>query len=182
MSFEFGKLTNHAAIADNAYFAQHAMFPAVNTTESLNAPHTPWIVYGGSLAGGQTAFSLKKYNDLFAGGIAASAPAFAKWEYPEWYNPILKYGPSDCTSRLVGIIDKIDRVIDSGDTVAIQSVKETFGLGPVSDIRDFAQAISYPRMSLLHCLPMIATNEDESWWAFQLPIRYLARIELESTR
>lgn len=85
-----------------------------------------------------------KYNDLFAGGIAASAPAIAKWEYPGWYNPILKYGPSDCISRLVGIIDKIDEVIDSGDQAAIQEVKEVFGLGPVSDIRDFAQAISYP--------------------------------------
>lgn len=99
------------------------------------------------MAGGQTAFSLKKYNDLFAGGIAASAPAFAKWEYPSWYNPILKYGPSDCISRIVGIIDKIDHVVDSGDKTAIQNIKEIFGLGAVSDIRDFAQAISYPRGS-----------------------------------
>jgi hypothetical protein len=102
-------------------------------------------MYGGSLAGGQVAFTMKTYNELFAGGIAASAPAIAKWEYPSWYNPILKYAPSDCVSRLVGIIDKIDEVIHSGDKAAIQQVKEVFGLGAVSDIRDFAQAISYPR-------------------------------------
>lgn len=88
---------------------------------------------------------MKQYNDLFAGGIAASAPVHSQWEYPEWYNPIMRYGPSDCISRLVGIIDKIDEVIDSGDEDAIQAVKEVFGLGAVSDIRDFAQAISYPR-------------------------------------
>ncbi|KAF1964760.1 hypothetical protein BU23DRAFT_491637 [Bimuria novae-zelandiae CBS 107.79] len=137
-------LTTEQTIADNVYFAQHATFPGVNATGSLNAPHTPWIMYGGSLAGGQVAFTMKMYNELFAGGIAASAPVFAKWEYPEWYDPILKYGPSDCISRLVGIIDKIDAVITSGDETAIHEVKEVFGLGAVSDIRDFAQAISYP--------------------------------------
>ncbi|KAK7182016.1 hypothetical protein DPSP01_006247 [Paraphaeosphaeria sporulosa] len=137
-------LTTDQTIADNAFFAKHATFPGVTGNESLHAPHTPWIMYGGSLAGGQVAFTMKTYNDLFAGGIAASAPAIAKWEYPSWYNPILKYGPSDCISRLVGIVDKIDEVIDSGNKAAIQEVKEVFGLGPVSDIRDFAQAISYP--------------------------------------
>ena len=36
-----------AAIADNAYFAQNAVFPGVEG--NLTAPGTPWILYGGSL-------------------------------------------------------------------------------------------------------------------------------------
>ncbi|KAJ4298995.1 hypothetical protein N0V90_004239 [Kalmusia sp. IMI 367209] len=122
-------LTTDQTIADNVFFAKHATFPGVSGNESLNAPHTPWIMYGGSLAGGQVAFSLKTHNDLFAGGIAASGAVSARVEYPNW---------------LVGIIDKIDEVIESGNEAAIQDVKTVFGLGDLTDIRDFAQAISYP--------------------------------------
>lgn len=74
-------LTN-IAIADNAYFAQHASFAGVNA--NLTAPGTPWILYGGSLAGAQTAFSLKTYGDILWGGIAASGVIHAVLEYPEW--------------------------------------------------------------------------------------------------
>lgn len=63
-------LTNEQTIADFAYFAQHATFPGVNV--SLTAPATPWILYGGSLAGAQTSFTVKTYPDLVYGGIAAS--------------------------------------------------------------------------------------------------------------
>src|ERR1700709_7896 len=52
---------NLVAIADNAYFAQHATFPGV--IDNLTAPGTPWILYGGSLAGAETAFSVKTYGD-----------------------------------------------------------------------------------------------------------------------
>lgn len=70
------------AIADNAYFAQHASFPGV--TGNLTAPGTPWILYGGSLAGAETAFSVQTYGDILYGGIAASAPIQVKLAYPEW--------------------------------------------------------------------------------------------------
>ncbi|PVI03124.1 hypothetical protein DM02DRAFT_698935 [Periconia macrospinosa] len=137
-------LTTEQTIADNEFFATHATFPGVAENASLNAPETPWIMYGGSLAGGQVAFSLKVYNELFAGGIASSAAVSAKVEYPNWYNPILRYGPSDCVSRIVGIINKVDEVIDSGDETAIHDLKDVFGLADLHDIKDFAQAISYP--------------------------------------
>lgn len=45
------------AVADNAYFAQHVSLPGFNA--SITAPNTKWILYGGSLAGGQTALSVK---------------------------------------------------------------------------------------------------------------------------
>lgn len=70
------------AIADNAYFAQHATFPGV--IGNLTAPDTPWILYGGSLAGAETAFSVKIYGDILFGGIASSAPVNIQLEYPQW--------------------------------------------------------------------------------------------------
>ena len=101
-------------------------------------------MYGGSLAGAQTAFTMVTYNDLFAGGIGASATAQALLAYPQWYHPIIKYGPSDCISRIVDIVDAIDSIIDTGNEAAIQQVKDIFGLGSLSSLGDFAMTIAFP--------------------------------------
>ncbi|RYN52172.1 hypothetical protein AA0114_g5056 [Alternaria tenuissima] len=135
-------LTTEQTIADNAYFRQHATFPGVNA--SLNSVDTPWIMYGGSLAGAHTAFTMKTYNDIFAGGIGSSATTQALLEYPQWYDPIIKFGPSDCVSRIIDIVDKMDELIWSGNKEGIQQLKEIFGLGALQDLRDFAMTIAFP--------------------------------------
>jgi hypothetical protein len=137
-------LTTEQTIADNAYFAKHATFPGVNASAGLNAPKAAWIMYGGSLAGAQTAFTMKEYNSLFAGGIGSSATTQALLSYPYWYDPIIKYGPSDCVSRIFGIVDKIDDLVKSGNKKGIQELKSLFGLGELKDIRDFAMTIAFP--------------------------------------
>jgi hypothetical protein len=101
-------------------------------------------MYSGSLAGALTAFTMKTYNSIFAGGIGSSAMTQALLEYPYWYDPIMKFGPSDCISRIVNIVDKIDALIQSGDTEGIQQLKNIFGLGALSSLGDFAMTIAYP--------------------------------------
>lgn len=135
-------MTTEQTIADNAYFAQHAVFPNVTGGDNLTADTTPWILYGGSLAGAQTAFSLVEYSGLLWGGIAASAVVHAVLGYPEWYNPIQRNGPQDCITRINNIIDKIDYLIQNNETQAIQQLKEIFGLGALEDPRDFAMTVS----------------------------------------
>lgn len=44
-------LTTDQALADTAYFAQHVVFKGLEKY-NLTAPNTPWILYGGSYAGG----------------------------------------------------------------------------------------------------------------------------------
>jgi hypothetical protein len=116
--------------------------PGINA--SLNAPDTPWILYGGSLAGAQTAFSVKEYPDILYGGIAASAPIHLVLGYWEWYAPIQKFAPQDCVASINAIIDKMDYLVSTNNTGAIQKLKDIFGLGVVSDIRDFAMTIAFP--------------------------------------
>ncbi|KAL6244769.1 hypothetical protein RBB50_008297 [Rhinocladiella similis] len=137
-------LTNEQTIADNAYFAQRATFPNVPGGGNLTAPGTPWILYGGSLAGAETAFSVVQYGDILWGGIAASGVVHAVHGYPEWYNPIQENGPQDCITRINKIIDKIDHLIQTKNTKAIQQVKEIFGLGALSSLGDFAMTIAFP--------------------------------------
>ncbi|PNS15019.1 cell division control protein 42 [Sphaceloma murrayae] len=137
-------LTTEQTIADNAYFAQHATFPGVNAT--LTAPSTPWILYGGSLAGAQTAFSLKVYggdSGILWGGIASSGTTKAKLTYPEWYQPIQKYGPQDCIGSLHAIIDDIDAIFATQNRTLITQMKDIFGLADLDD-RDFAMTIAFP--------------------------------------
>ncbi|KAI8627431.1 extracelular serine carboxypeptidase-like protein [Xylariaceae sp. FL1651] len=135
-------LTTAQTIADNSYFAQNAVFPGVEG--DLKAPGTPWILYGGSLAGGQTAFSIKQHGDVLYGGIAASAPVQTTVGYPEWYNPIQKYAPQDCVNRINNIVDKFDALVKKKNTVAIRKLKALFGLEVLTDHRDFAAAIADP--------------------------------------
>lgn len=137
-------LTNEQTIADFAYFAQHATFPGINATSALTAPSTPWILYGGSLAGAHTAFTVKTYGDIVYGGIAASGVIQASVEYPEWYDPIQKYGPQDCVSSINDIVDKFDSLVAANNSAAIQEFKEIFGLEALTDNRDFAKTIAYP--------------------------------------
>ncbi|KAK3679642.1 hypothetical protein LTR78_000017 [Recurvomyces mirabilis] len=134
------------AIADNAYFAQHVTVPGVNGT--LNAPNAPWILYGGSLAGAQTAFSLNTYggdaDGLLWGGVASSATSKAVLAYVQWYDPIQKFGPQDCVASINAIVDKVDLVFESGNATAVRQMKAVFGLETIADDRDFAATIAFP--------------------------------------
>ncbi|KAF2725215.1 extracelular serine carboxypeptidase [Polychaeton citri CBS 116435] len=138
-------LSTEQTIADNAYLAQHATFPGVNSSgHSLNAPDTPWIMYGGSLAGGQVAFTMHEYSNVLWGGIASSGVTKAQLAYPEWYNPIQKFAPQDCVASINSIVDKIDHVFATGNATSIRRMKSVFGLADLEDNRDFAQTIAFP--------------------------------------
>lgn len=139
---ELAFLTTDQTIADNVNFAQNAVFPGVEG--DLTAPGTPWILYGGSLAGAQTAFSVKRYGDVLYGGIASSAPIHGVVGYPEWYNPIQKYAPQDCVARINDIVDKFDSLVAKRQTQAIKQFKALFGFEALTDNRDFAAAIADP--------------------------------------
>lgn len=65
--------------------------------------------------------------------------------YYKWYNPIQKYAPQDCVSSINAIIDKMDYLVETNNTAAIQKLKDIFGLGALQDDRDFAMTIAFPR-------------------------------------
>ena len=65
------------------------------------------------------------------------------------YDPIQKWGPSDCVASINAIIDKMDQLVASGNTDAVQQLKAIFGLEALTDNRDFAMTIAFPRTSSL---------------------------------
>lgn len=102
------------------------------------------ILSGGSVPGGQVAFVMKEYGDVFWGGFASSGLTKGVLSYPQWYDPIQKFAPQDCTASLNGIIDKIDTVFAHGNANQIHHMKSIFGLETLHDNGDFAQTIAYP--------------------------------------
>ncbi|KPI34765.1 putative serine protease K12H4.7 [Cyphellophora attinorum] len=172
---ELAYLTNEQTIADNAYFAQRATFP--NVTGNLTAPNTPWILYGGSLAGAETAFSIVEYGGsgekILYGGIASSAVVHAVHAYPQWYDPIQKLGPQDCIGRINDIVDSYDALVEANNTAAIQQLKELFGLQDLESDLDFAYTIALPiggpdnyPLGTWQELNWNKSVSDPQWWYF----------------
>ncbi|KAJ6540744.1 peptidase S28, partial [Mycena capillaripes] len=138
-------LTTDQSIADIAYFAQHVSVPG-HEDEDLTAPGRPWIIYGGSLAGAEVAFALREYGDVIYGGISSSGTVQASEGYPQWY--VLPYytiqenAPQDCVRSIEDMVDKMDFLINTKNTVAQTELKTIFGLEALRDIRDFALTIA----------------------------------------
>lgn len=64
------------------------------------------LLDGGSLAGAETAFTVKDYGDIIYGGIASSGVTYARVGYPEWYYNIQKYAPRDCIKSIEANVDR----------------------------------------------------------------------------
>ncbi|KAI1123531.1 peptidase S28 [Nemania abortiva] len=135
-------LTTEQVIADFDLFARKVKLPGISG--SANAPSTPWIVYGGSYSGALSAFTIKTYPKTYYGAISSSGVIHGQVEYPQWYDPIQKFGPQDCVASINDIIDKMDSLVLSNNQAAIRELKDIFGLSALEDIRDFAQTIAFP--------------------------------------
>ncbi|KAJ7215370.1 extracelular serine carboxypeptidase-like protein [Mycena pura] len=136
-------LTTDQSIADYAYFAQHVSVPG-HEDEDLTAPGRPWIIYGGSLAGAEAAFTMREYGDVIYGGISSSGTVQAFKGYPQWYYTIQENAPQDCVRSIEDIVDKIDFLINTKNTAALTELKAIFGLEALQDIRDVALTIARP--------------------------------------
>jgi hypothetical protein len=118
-------------------------------------------LYGGSLTGAQTTLSIKDYGDILYGGIASSGVIHTVLAYPQ--GSILSMSlelnseltgstgtlqsrslHQDCVANINAIVDKFDGLVAANNKKAIQKFKELFGLGTLSDIRDFAITIAFP--------------------------------------
>ncbi|OCK77664.1 extracelular serine carboxypeptidase [Lepidopterella palustris CBS 459.81] len=134
-------LTTEQAMADVAYFAQNVKFAGVNKT--LTAPGTPYIVYGGSYAGAFVAFLRTQYPHLFWGAISSSGVTKAIYDYWQYFEPIRQLAPPDCvraTQQLTNVVDNI--LMKPNNSAKIAELKGVFGLGNLTDNRDFANSLT----------------------------------------
>lgn len=130
-------LSTEQSLAEIDYFARNVKFAGINA--DLTAPKTPWIVYGGSYAGGQAAFLRVAYPDTFLGTISSSGVTEAIYDYWEYFEPIRLFAPPDCVKNTQILIDVMDNILmESNNTANIKKLKDAFGLGGVTNDQDFA--------------------------------------------
>ncbi|KAF2678920.1 hypothetical protein K458DRAFT_408608 [Lentithecium fluviatile CBS 122367] len=133
-------LSTEQALAEINYFAKNVEFEGIDA--DLTAPNTPWIVYGGSYAGAQAAFLRVAYPETFWGTISSSGVTVAIYDYWEYFEPIRIFGPPDCINGQQTLIDVVDSILMNNNTDKVQPLKEAFGLGQITDNRDFANVLT----------------------------------------
>ncbi|KAH9219793.1 putative serine protease K12H4.7 [Leptodontidium sp. 2 PMI_412] len=136
-------LTTDQALADQAYFAQNAVYAGLED-KNLTAPNTAYLAYGGSYAGAFVAFLRKLYPDVYWGAISSSGVTEAIWDYWAYWEPIRWYANQQCIEYQQKIIDLVDNIIirqNDSDTTA--ELKAAFGLPNVTHDDDFAATIAY---------------------------------------
>lgn len=134
-------LSTDQALADTAYFAKHVKFPRHG---GLNAPDTPYIIYGGSYAGAFAAFARKLYPEVFWGAISSSGVTAAVFDYWEYFEAARLFAPGECGPRHQNIFKIIDNVLLGGDREKVHALKNVFGLGDLKEDKDFAETLSTP--------------------------------------
>ncbi|KAF1352751.1 hypothetical protein EJ07DRAFT_135933 [Lizonia empirigonia] len=134
-------LSTEQALAEVDYFARNVKF-AGHEDKDLTAPSTPWIVYGGSYAGAQASFLRVTYPETFWGAISSSGVTVAIYDFWQYFEPIRLFGPPDCIKNTQTLIDVIDKHLLGNDTANIQALKTVFGLGKITDNRDFANQLT----------------------------------------
>ena len=135
-------LTTQQALADQAYFAANVKFPGMEDMD-LTAPKTPYIAYGGSYAGGFSAFIRKLYPELFWGAIASSGVTAAIYDYWEYYEPVRIYGPPECIANQQKLTNVVDNILKKNDSATRDMLKTSFGMQDLTYDDDFVNLISY---------------------------------------
>uniref|UniRef100_V5F0R2 Hydrolytic enzymes of the alpha/beta hydrolase fold n=2 Tax=Kalmanozyma brasiliensis (strain GHG001) TaxID=1365824 RepID=V5F0R2_KALBG len=99
-------LTNKQALEDSADFIRHLTIPGTDNSEKRKI-----IYYGGSYPGARSAHMRLLYPDLVHGAIASSAVVAAVDEFPEYFYPIARGAPTNCSQAIQAAIAGIDEIL-----------------------------------------------------------------------
>lgn len=78
-----------------------------------------------------------KYPDLVFAAIASSAPVEAQFDFYQYFDPIIRYGPKKCTQAIQDVIIYVDTILFGNSTSAVRQLKKNFGAEELYD-DDFA--------------------------------------------
>jgi hypothetical protein len=134
-------LSTDQAVADQAYFAQHVVFPGFEHM-NLTAPGTAYLAYGGSYAGGVVSFLRKLYPDVYYGAISSSGVTEAIYDFWNYNEPIREYGPPACIANQVKLTNIVDNILAKNDPATVTQLKKGFGMQTLTHIDDFAYLLS----------------------------------------
>lgn len=130
---------------DMTYFAKTVQLDFdTSTTGQANAPHSPWVLIGGSYSGALAAWTQQKEGGTFAAYHASSAVVEAVYDFWQYFVPVEHGLPRNCSADVKRVVAYVDKVLSTGTTADIQTLKEHFGLGNLAHIEDFAAELTTP--------------------------------------
>ncbi|KAJ1978632.1 hypothetical protein H4R34_003134 [Dimargaris verticillata] len=147
------------ALADMAYFIEHAPLPQIQS-----APSTRWVVVGGSYAGNLAAWMRLEYPHLVFAAYSSSGPVRAKNDYYEYDLAVGDRLP--CHELIADTVVEIDHVLDGKDTQQIDDLKKAFGLESLNRTKDFAGALVDQMATLVQYYAPPKSNHTDSINAF----------------
>lgn len=67
----------------------------------------------------------------------------AIYDYWQYFEPTRLYGPPDCIKNTQVLVDVVDKILlNETNAAKVQPLKEAFGLGNITDKRDFANTLN----------------------------------------
>ncbi|KAF8055883.1 serine carboxypeptidase S28-domain-containing protein [Lyophyllum atratum] len=132
--------TLQQAIDDLAYFANTVNLPMPNG-DQLTPDKAPWVLVGGSYTGALTSWTMVNKPDLFFAGYGSSGVVEAILNFWEYFEPIRLNMPQNCSADVQAVISHVDQVLTGKNAMAIQALKDSFGMGGVAHLDDVAGAL-----------------------------------------
>ncbi|KAF9044514.1 hypothetical protein BDZ89DRAFT_1058999 [Hymenopellis radicata] len=136
-------LTLQQNIDDMVYLAQNIVLP-MEGGDSVGPDKAPWILFGGSYPGAVVNWAGYQRPEIFHAGYASSAVVEAIEDFWQYGDAVRTRMPANCSSDFQAVISHVDEVFSSDDDLAIQALKETFGMGNVTYVDDVANRLSQP--------------------------------------
>ena len=78
--------------------------------------------------------------DVFFAGYASSAVVEAITDFWEYFDPIRKFMPQNCSTDVQAAVAIMDGIFDSGNQAEINNLKKSFGMEAVEFSDDVASA------------------------------------------
>ncbi|CAO3596293.1 unnamed protein product [Absidia cylindrospora] len=133
-------LSANQSLADMARFMQQKQLKGIKG--DISAPKNKWIVRGGSYSGSLSAWMRLLYPDLVYAAVSSSGPVQAQYNFYQYFDPIIQYGPPRCVNALHNIVERIDQFFAGHPSDSEKSqFKNAFGVDPRTPDVDFADEV-----------------------------------------
>jgi hypothetical protein len=129
------------AVADFVLLARNLTLP-FDKSGQTNAPRAPWVWVGGSYSGALATWIEKLSPGTFWAYHGSSGPVEAVYDYWQYFEPVQRGMPQNCSADFSAIIDHVDDVLLTGTADEKVALKDMFGLGALEHDDDAAQSIS----------------------------------------
>lgn len=135
------------SVFDMTYFAKNVPLEFDATGGRGNAPHSPWVLVGGSYPGALAAWTSIIDPGTFWAYHASSAVVEAIYDFYPYFEAVERAIPRNCSSDVRAVIGYVDRVFAEGTAQDIYKLKAMFGLENLEHHDDFAAALATPLWS-----------------------------------